>query len=105
LLFTAWSPGIVKAQIFKQSRLGDESQGTRYLYGHRAEPNSFYTERQMAKRSRPDGIFEFAVAWSASNYVAKLRASVLRAKSLKPLGHILDFATLRKSSQQPYLMR
>jgi len=30
-----------------------------------------------------------------SNYVAKLRASVLRAKRLKPLGHIFDFATFR----------
>lgn len=48
----------------------------------------------MAKRSRPDGIFEFAVAWLASNYVAKLRASVLRAKELNSLGHIFDFATL-----------
>jgi len=31
----------------------------------------------------------------ASNYVAKSRTSVLSAKPLKPLGHILDFATLR----------
>jgi len=30
------------------------------------------------------------------NYVAKLRAGVLRAKGLKLLGHIFDFATLRK---------
>ena len=28
------------------------------------------------------------------NYVAKLRVNVLRAKGLKPLGHIFDFATL-----------
>jgi hypothetical protein len=29
------------------------------------------------------------------NYVAKLRAGVLSAKRLKPLGHIFDFATFR----------
>ena len=29
------------------------------------------------------------------NYVAKFRADVLRAKCLKPLGHIFDFATFR----------
>ena len=49
----------------------------------------------MAKRSRPDGILELAVACLASNYVAKPRASELRIKSLKPLGHIFEFATLR----------
>lgn len=48
----------------------------------------------MAKRLRPDGIFEFAVAWLASNYVARWRDSVLRAKELNSLGHIFDFATL-----------
>ena len=48
----------------------------------------------MAKQSRPDGIFEFAVASSAWNYVAKWRTGVLRAKGLKSLGHIFDFATL-----------
>jgi hypothetical protein len=30
-----------------------------------------------------------------SNYVAKLKGNVLRAKGLKPLGHIFNFATLR----------
>ena len=49
----------------------------------------------MAKGPRPDDIFELAVAWSAPDYVAKLRASVLRTKGLKRLGHIFDFATLR----------
>ena len=31
----------------------------------------------------------------ASNYVAKSRADALCTKRLKPLGHILDFATFR----------
>jgi hypothetical protein len=48
----------------------------------------------MAGRSWPDGIFECAVAWSASNYVAKLSADVLSTENLESLGHIFDFATL-----------
>ena len=48
----------------------------------------------MAERSRPDGISEFAVAWAASNYVAKLSANVRSAEDLELLGHIFDFATL-----------
>jgi len=59
----------------------------------------------MAKRSRPDGILELAVACLASNYVAKPRASELRIKSLKPLGHIFEFATLRIKCSQQHLMR
>jgi hypothetical protein len=49
----------------------------------------------MAKGPRPDDILEFVVAWSAPNYVAKLRATVVRTEGLKRLGHIFDFATLR----------
>ena len=49
----------------------------------------------MAKRSRPDDILKCAVAWSASNYVVKLRASLFRPTELRPVGHIFDFATLR----------
>jgi hypothetical protein len=59
----------------------------------------------MAKGPRPDDIFEFAVAWSAPNYVAKLRASVLRTKSLKRLGHIFDFGTLLIKCSQQHFMR
>ena len=33
--------------------------------------------------------------WEVPNYVAKLRVDLLRAKGLKSLGHIFDFATLR----------
>jgi hypothetical protein len=50
----------------------------------------------MAKGPRPDDILEFVVAWSAANYVAKLRVTVLRTEGLKRLGHIFDFATLSK---------
>ena len=39
------------------------------------------------------------------NYVAKLRVNVLRAKGLKPLGHIFDFATLRIKCCRQHLMR
>jgi len=39
-----------------------------------------------------------------ANYVAKLRVNVLRAKGLKPLGHIFDFATLRIKCCRQHLM-
>jgi hypothetical protein len=41
----------------------------------------------------------------ASNYVAKLRADALRAKHLKPLGHILDFATFPVKCCRQHFMR
>ena len=48
----------------------------------------------VMKLSSATGIFEFAVAWRDSNYVATLSADVLSTENLEPLGHIFGFATL-----------
>jgi hypothetical protein len=82
-----------------QNRLGYESQGTCYLYGHRAR-STFSRESRMAKGSRPDGILKFVVECLASNDVAKLRASVLGAKNLNHLATSLVSSHIASGSRK-----
>jgi hypothetical protein len=59
----------------------------------------------VAKRSRPDGIFDYSLASSAWNYVANSRDTALTLQDLKSVGHIFDFATLRIKCCRQHFMQ